>query len=95
LTTFSLEFLPSAKKEWDKLGGNVREQFAKKLRERLQAPHVPAARLSDMPDCYKIKLRAAGYRLVYRVDSGRVVVIIVAVGKRDRNLVYKIAAGRV
>jgi len=48
-----------------------------------------------MPDCYKIKLRAAGYRLVDRVDSGRVVVIIVAVGKRDRNLVYKIAAGRV
>lgn len=94
MTTFSLEFLPSAKKEWDKLGGNVREQFAKKLRERLQEPHVPSARLSDMPECYKIKLRAAGYRLVYRVDEGRVVVIVVAVGKRDRNVVYKTAAGR-
>ena len=95
LTTFSLEFLPSAKKEWDRLGANVREQFTKKLRERLAAPRVPAARLSDMPDCYKIKLRAAGCRLVYRVDDGRVVVIVVAVGKRDRNIVYKMAAGRV
>ena len=94
MTTFSLEFLPSARKEWDKLGANVREQFAKKLRERLTAPHVPSTRLSDMPDCYKIKLRAAGYRLVYRVDDGRVVVIVVAVGKRDRNIVYKMAAGR-
>jgi mRNA-degrading endonuclease RelE of RelBE toxin-antitoxin system len=50
LTTFSPEFLPSAKNEWDKLGANVREQFARKLRERLMAPHVPSARLSDMPD---------------------------------------------
>jgi mRNA interferase RelE/StbE len=95
LTTFSLEFLPSARKEWDKLGANVREQFAKKLRERLETPHSPSARLSDMPDCYKIKLRAAGYRLVYRVDDGRVVVIVVAVGKRDRNIVYKMAAERI
>ena len=95
MTTFSPEFLPSAKNEWDKLGANVREQFARKLRERLMAPHVPSARLSNMPDYYKIKLRAAGYRLVYRVDDGRVVVIVVAVGKRDRNIVYKIAMGRV
>jgi mRNA interferase RelE/StbE len=65
------------------------------LAERLTNPRVPASRLHDLPDCYKIKLRAAGYRLVYRVDDGRVVVIVVAVGKRDRNLVYRAAAGRV
>lgn len=47
-----------------------------------------------MPDCYKIKLRAAGYRLVYRVDDAVVTVVAVVVGRRDRNLVYKIAAGR-
>jgi mRNA interferase RelE/StbE len=95
LTIFDLEFLPSAKKEWDKLGATVRDEFTKKLRERLSTPHIPSARLSGMPDCYKIKLRAAGYRLVYRVDDSRVIVIVVAVGKRDRNLVYKIALGRI
>jgi mRNA interferase RelE/StbE len=93
--TYSLAFLPSALKEWDKLGGNVRAQFKKKLAERLDDPHVAAARLSGMPDCYKIKLRAAGYRLVYRVDDGQVIVVVVAVGKRDRNAVYKAAAGRI
>lgn len=95
MTTYRLVFLTDAKKEWDKLGPTIRSQFGKKLQERLLSPRVPAARLSDMPDCYKIKLRAAGYRLVYRVDDGRVVVIVVAVGKRDRNIVYKMAAGRV
>ena len=91
---YELAFLPSALKEWDKLGANVRTQFKKKLAERLDNPHVPAARLSCFPDCYKIKLRAAGYRLVYRVDDKVVTVIVVAAGRRDRNAVYKAAVGR-
>ena len=93
--SYSLAFLPSARKEWDKLGDNIRAQFKKKLAERLKMPHAAAARLSGMPDCYKIKLRAAGYRLVYRVDDEVVTVVVVAVGRRDRNLVYKTAAGRI
>ena len=92
--SYELAFLPSALKEWEKLSGNVRSQFKKKLAERLQAPHVPSARLSGLPDCYKIKLRAAGYRLVYRIDDAVVTVVVVAVGKRDRNAVYKTAIGR-
>ena len=94
MTTYRLTFLRDAKKEWDKLGANIRAQFAKKLKERLRNPRVPAARLSGLPDCYKIKLRSAGYRLVYRVYDDRIVVQVVTVGRRDRNLVYKIAAGR-
>ena len=61
---YYLAFLPSARKEWDALGRNVREQFRKKLIERLESPRLASAKLSGMPDCYKIKLRAAGYRLV-------------------------------
>lgn len=91
---YRLEFLPSALKEWRKLGATVRNQFAKKLAERLAAPRVPSARLSEFPDCYKIKLRKAGYRLVYRVDDGRIVVLVIVVGRRERNEAYKSAAGR-
>ena len=92
---FELEFLPSARKEWDKLNPAIRDQFKKKLAERLRGPRVPAAKLSGMQDRYKIKLSSAGYRLVYQVDDGRVTVIVVAVGRRDRNAVYKSAAERV
>lgn len=94
MAIYNLAFLPSALREWEKLGANVREQFKAKLTERLREPHIPRARLSGMAGCYKIKLRAAGYRLIYRVDDGLVTVVVVAVGRRDRNLVYKIAAGR-
>ena len=95
MPTYRLEFLPVALKEWRKLGATVRNQFSKKLDERLSNPRVPSARLSEFPDCYKIKLRKAGYRLVYRVEDDRVVVIVIAVGKRERGGVYKVASDRV
>lgn len=65
--TFKLEFLPSARKEWNKLGHTLREQFKKKLAERLEGPRVPADVLHGMANCYKIKLKSSGYRLVYEV----------------------------
>lgn len=90
--TYSLEFLPSALKEWEKLGHTMREQLKKKLRERLELPKVPADALREMPNHYKIKLRASGYRLVYRVEDERVVVV--AEGKRERSAAYEKAKGR-
>ena len=93
--TYELAFLESALKEWRKLAPSIREQFKAKLAERLLAPHAPSARLHGMTDCYKIKLRAAGYRLVYQVDDRVVLVTVVAVGKRDKGLVYLSAGKRV
>ena len=92
--TNKLEFLPSARKEWDKLGHTLREQFKKKLAERLELPRVPADALHGMPDCYKIKLKSSGYRLVYEVIDERVVISVVAVGKRERSTVYERAKKR-
>jgi len=92
--TYKLEFLPSALKEWGKLGHTIREQIKKKLAQRLDAPRVQADALHDLPGHYKIKLKASGYRLVYRVEDERVVVIVVAVGKRERGTVYRTAQDR-
>jgi mRNA interferase RelE/StbE len=47
-----------------------------------------------MRDHSKIKLRDAGYRLVYRVEDAIVTVTVVAVGRRDRSQVYRDAARR-
>lgn len=93
--TYSLAFVETALKEWRKLGSSVREQFKEKLQERLENPHVPSARLHGMPNCYKIKLRAMGYRLVYEVEDKLVLVTVIAVGKRDKGLVYTNARKRV
>jgi len=93
--TYKLVFKEQAKKEWDKLDGPVRKQFASKLKERLRDPRIESSRLSGMSDCYKIKLRRAGFRIVYQVRDNELVVSVVAVGKRERNFVYKQAVKRI
>lgn len=92
--TYELAFKASALKEWKKLGHTVKEQFKKKLAERLENPHVPSAALSGATNIYKIKLRQAGYRLVYAVEDKTVTVTVIAVGKRDRNEIYDAALSR-
>ena len=94
LMTYELGFLDEALNEWRKLDNSVREQFKAKLAERLKMPRVLAAKLSGHPNRYKIKLRSVGYRLVYEVRDRQLVVVVVAVGKRERNAVYKTAAKR-
>ena len=86
--TCELRFVDEALAEWRKLDGSTREQFKNKLAERLDAPRVPAARLSGHPDRYKIKLRSVGYRLFYEVRDEELIVVVVAVGKRERSAVY-------
>jgi mRNA interferase RelE/StbE len=93
--TYELVFKQDAHKEWKKLDSTIRTQFKKKLVERLSNPRVESSRLNGMKDCYKIKLRKAGYRLVYQVRDLEIIISIVAVGKRERNSVYKIAAKRI
>jgi len=92
--TYELLFHPDALDEWGKLDKPVREQFKKKLAERLHNPYVPASKLSGQKSRYKIKLRSMGYRLVYDVVDTQLIVTVVAVGKRERNAVYKAAASR-
>ena len=91
---YELAFKISALKEWKKLGATIREQFKKKLAERLDHPHVPSAALSGAVNLYKIKLRQSGYRLVYSVEDQVVTVTVIAVAKRDRNAVYDAALSR-
>ena len=91
---FKLRFHEKALMEWQKLDGTAREMFKKKLAERLLQPRIASAALHHMPDCYKIKLHALGYRMVYRVEDAAIFVSVIAIGKRDKMIVYKEAAKR-
>jgi mRNA interferase RelE/StbE len=92
--SYELAFLDAALKEWRKLDNQTREQFKAKLEERLLNPKIPSARLHGAKERCKIKLRNAGYRLVYEVRDQQLIVLVVAVGKRERNEVYKMAEKR-
>ena len=93
--TFKLRFHELALIEWNKLDGSIKSQFKKKLAERLEQPRLKSSALSGMKDCYKIKLRQPGYRIVYRVDDDIVSVTVIAAGKRNKEKVYQDAEKRI
>jgi mRNA interferase RelE/StbE len=86
--SYSLEFKSQALKEWKKLNSTIKEQFKKKLKERLETPRVEKDKLSGYENIYKIKLRGVGYRLAYEVKDEEIVVLVLTVGKREKNKVY-------
>ena len=93
---YRLKFVPSAWAEWQKLDGSVKEPLRKLLKKRLDNPHVPGAALHGaLTGHYKIKLNKQGYRLVYGVEDDVLIVMVMAVDKREDSVVYQSAMVRV
>lgn len=94
-TRYRLKFVPQALAEWQGLDGSVKELLRKALKKRLEQPHVLGALLhGDLQHCYKIKLRKQGWRLVYRVKDDVLIVMVMAVGKREDSVAYRLAVER-
>ena len=89
---YRLQFVPSAWAEWQALDGSVKEPMRKLLKKRLENPHVPGGELHGaLTGYYKIKLRKQGYRLVYGVEDDILMVMVMAVDKREDSSVYESA----
>lgn len=92
---YRLQFVPSAWAEWQKLDGSVKEPMRKLLKKRLDNPHVPGAALHGaLLGHYKIKLNKQGYRLVYGVQDDVLIVMVMAVDRREDSVVYQSALQR-
>lgn len=89
---YKVVFRPKAQKRFDKLDYAARQQIARKLVERAGNPRVPGDALSDLKDCYKIKLRKSGICLIYQVRDRELILLVVAVGGRAGKEAYEFAA---
>jgi len=86
--TYNLKFHPDALKEWNSLSAADKNFFKKKLKQRLEKPHIPGSKLSGGHNLYKIKRMRPPLRLTYHADDKDLVVTALSVGKRDGD-VYK------
>ena len=92
--TYKLTFLETALKEWNELDSSIKNQFKKKLSERLLNPHIKSSKLKGLDHFYKIKLRSSGYRLAYKAIDHKITIQVIGVGKRDKNKIYKLIQKR-
>jgi mRNA interferase RelE/StbE len=92
---YRLQFHPKALDEWTALDGSVKQPLKKLLEKRLDTPHMPGGELvGELNGCYKIKLKKQGVRLVYRVEDDALIVMVLAVDRREDSAVYKSAVAR-
>ena len=92
---YEVRLVKESLKELDNLNSKIKTIFIKKLRKVINNPFIDKNKLSkELSHCYKIKLNREGYRLVYEIREEKIVLIVWAVGKRERSKAYADAAKR-
>lgn len=78
---YSLEFTTSALREFQALDAQLQRRITAKITALCEEPFPPGIKkLRAQPAHFR--LRVGDYRVVYRVDGHRVVIVIVRIGHR-------------
>ena len=102
--SWDIEFKREAQKEFNKLNGSIKPQILKGILKVAQNPlsrqeggygdplgHHQGMNLTGL---FKIKLKKPGIRIIYQLKRERERMVIVVIGIRSDDEVYRIAAQR-
>ncbi len=99
---WNVAFLEEASKDLRDLTQEQRKQVRKMIDRVSQSPDVdgygkPLGNVGgrNLTSCFKIKLRAAGLRVVYKLIRTDTKMLVVVVGVREDDEVYEEAAKRI
>ena len=81
-TTYRIEFTAQAKRQYQKLSEDVREQIRPRLQSLTGNPR-PAGCVKLTAPVALYRIRIGNYRLIYEVRDQVLVVVVVAVGHRS------------
>ncbi len=78
---YSLEILPTAKRQLDRLPADIQRRVAEAINRLRESPrHAGTTKLSGEDGLYRA--RAGNYRIVYRIEDDRLLVLVVKIGHR-------------
>ena len=83
MAAYTIEFVKSARKEFERLPVKIRAKTAEALHLLAQNPYSELLKIKKMKggaNLYRIRL--GDYRLVYEIRNDRLVVLIIKVGHR-------------
>jgi len=90
---YDFEFHPEAKEELKNLNNSIQLLFTKKLKQVLNTPEI-GIKLGNknnlnLTDFKKVYFNNKKHRIVYEIIEDKIMIYIVAVGKREEMDVYK------
>ncbi len=97
---YKVELIPEAGDDFNSLDGSVRKQIAKKIDSLSENPFLGEPLGSnkfgiDLAGFYKLYVIKKKYCIVYHLIGDRLEIVeIAAIGKRDKEEVYRLAAKR-
>lgn len=95
---YKVEFLPEAAREFDALDGSLKKIAAKQLDKLAERPELgePLGRRMgiDLTGYRKIYFGKKSYRIVYEVRKQRLVILVIGIGKREREEIYREVSDR-
>ena len=81
MSDYRIEFAPSAKRQFEKLPARVRGRLAPEIDSLATEPRPAGVKhLAGPDDLWRIRVGA--YRIVYRIEDARLVVLVVKLGHR-------------
>jgi mRNA interferase RelE/StbE len=83
---YSIEFLRTALKELSKLPKDIQQRIAQKI-EELKTNPCPPGVIALTNGNGQLRLRVGDYRIIYRIEADKVVIVIIKVGHRKN--IYK------
>ena len=102
--SWNVEYLPEAEKDLKKLDHSVRVRVLKVISRVSERPYAKevggygtplgAKQGVNLTNCYKIKLKKDGIRVVYQLKETEQGMLIIVIGVREDSQVYKMAAHR-
>jgi len=102
--SWQIKFIPEAQKDYDRLAGNQKFLVAKALEKVRQNPvsiyeggyGKPLGNKggTSLAGLFKVKLKAAGLRIVYKLIQTETEMLIIVIGARADDEVYQIAQNR-
>jgi mRNA interferase RelE/StbE len=95
---YEVKLLPGAQEDFEGLDGSVQKQALKQLGKLKEKPEVGkelGERAGmDLTGYHSIRFAKGKYRIVYQILKDRAEVDVWAIGKREREEVYRAVASR-
>jgi len=95
---YKIEFLPEAAREFESLDGSLKRLAAKQIDKLAEKPELGESlgkRFGiDLTGYRKMYFGKKAYRIVYEIQKQRLLVLIIGIGKLEREEIYREVAER-